>query len=68
MSIKIDSDWGCGSECGNSNTQKWGPNSIYNIDCPKCGNAVEFFKDEKKRTCVKCDTKIINPHINADCC
>jgi len=68
MGIMIDSNWGCGSECGNSDTKNWGPNSIYNVQCSKCNNQVEFFKDEKKRSCDKCGDKITNPHLNKDCC
>lgn len=65
---KITGEWGCGSECGTSNTQKWGSNSIYDINCKKCGTAVEFFKDEKKRSCPKCGEKIFNEIVGHDCC
>ena len=58
--MKITGEWGCGSDCGTSNTQKWGPNSIYDIKCKKCDTPVEFFRDEKKRSCPKCGEK--KPH------
>lgn len=66
--MKVDGDWGCGENCGVGNTQKWGPNSIYDINCGKCGTPVEFFKDEKKRTCPECGEKIHNPNVGRDCC
>jgi len=68
--MKVDGDWGCGdgSGCGTGNTQKWGPNSIYNIECKKCGTAVEFFKDEKKHRCPECGETIFNELVGQDCC
>ena len=67
--VKITGDWGCGdgSGCGTGNTQKWGPNSIYEISCNKCGKPVEFFKDEKKRRCIN-NHRVENPYYNNDCC
>ncbi len=67
--MKVDGDWGCGdgSGCGVSNTQKWTPNSIYNIECGECGEEVEFFKDEKKRTCPN-GHKVHNNDVGHDCC
>jgi DNA-directed RNA polymerase subunit RPC12/RpoP len=65
---RVTGEWGCGSECGISNTQKWGPNSIYEIECKKCGTKVEFFKDEKKRTCPNCGEKVFNETVGEDCC
>jgi len=71
--MKLNGDWGCGdgSSCGTSNTQKWGPDSIYNIACKKCGTEVEFFKDEKKHKCPECGEIIFNEQIEQDsgkCC
>jgi len=68
--MKVDGDWGCGdgSSCGVGNTQKWGPNSIYNLKCENCGTVVEFFKDEKKRTCSGCGQKVHNKTVGQDCC
>ncbi len=68
--MKVDGDWGCGdgSGCGLANTKKWGPNSIYNIECKKCGTKIEFFKDDKKRSCSHCGDQILNPHFGTDCC
>lgn len=71
--MKVDGNWGCGDGCGDgcgcslSNTRKWTANSIYEIECPDCGDLVEFFKDEKKRTCDN-GHKIHNPSVGNDCC
>jgi hypothetical protein len=34
----------------NYNTEGWGFEAIFDIDCPDCGLKVEFFKDEIRRT------------------
>jgi len=44
----------------------WKPGDIFDIDCPKCGKRVEFFKDEVKRKC-RCGHIIVNPKINFAC-
>ncbi len=68
MAMKVDGDWGCGDNCGVGDTRKWNPNSIYDIKCDKCGAMVEFFKDDKKRSCGECGNKMTNPHAGTDCC
>jgi len=65
--MKVDGDWGCGDGCGAGDTRKWGPNSIYIIDC-KCGNPIEFMKDDKKHSCTKCGEVTINEMFGKDCC
>jgi len=44
----------------------WKPGDIFDIDCPKCGKRVEFFKDEVKRKC-SCGHIIVNPKIDFAC-
>ena len=65
--MKVDGDWGCGDGCGVSDTRKWTANSIYKVKCPDCGDTVEFFKDEKKRTCSN-GHKVHNTNVGYDCC
>lgn len=66
--MKVDGDWGCGENCGVGDTRKWGANSIYDVPCPKCKAPVEFFKDDKKRTCRECGKQVLNPIYGEDCC
>ena len=40
-------------KCTGNNTQEWGFDAIFDIECPNCGNFVEFFKDEITRNCPK---------------
>ena len=44
----------------------WKPGDIFEIHCPKCGEKVEFFKDEVRRKC-RCGHEIVNPKLNFGC-
>ncbi|MFZ9023579.1 MAG: hypothetical protein ACO3BO_02415 [Anaerohalosphaeraceae bacterium] len=39
---------------------------IFEIDCPECGNSIEFFKDETERTCKGCGGRVVNPRLDAE--
>lgn len=54
-------------KCPGQDTQQWKPGDIFDVPCPGCGAAVEFFKDEPSRTCKTCGTKIVNPKIDFGC-
>jgi len=47
--------------------QFWKPGSIFEATCPKCGNEVEFFKDDPTRKCPKCGHRFLNPHLDFGC-
>lgn len=53
--------------CSGNNTEEWGFDSIFEIECPSCGNAVEFFKDETRRNCPKCKNPVINNREDTGC-
>jgi Zn ribbon nucleic-acid-binding protein len=55
------------SKCPGQDTQFWGPDDIYSVECPKCGNSVEFFKDDIRRRCEKCGHMFLNPKLNLGC-
>ena len=55
------------SKCPGQNTQFWGPDDIYSVECPTCGNSVEFFKDDIRRRCKKCGHLFLNPKLNLGC-
>jgi len=44
----------------------WKPDDVFEIQCPKCGYHVEFFKFDVKRKC-RCGHEIVNPRINFGC-
>lgn len=54
-------------ECPGQDTRYWKPGDIFDVDCPHCGNKVEFFKDETTRQCSGCKNKIVNPRMNFGC-
>jgi HD superfamily phosphodiesterase len=44
----------------------WKPGDIFNAKCPKCGGAIEFFKDEVRRKC-RCGHVVTNPKMDFGC-
>ena len=54
-------------KCPGQDTRYWKPGDIFDVDCPHCGNKVEFFKDEATRQCSGCKNKIVNPRMNFGC-
>lgn len=50
-------------KCPGRDTAKWGPDAVFEVDCPNCGAAIEFFKDEAFRMC-KCGNKVENPRMD----
>jgi len=55
------------SKCPGQDTRFWKPNDVYAVECPKCGNSVEFFKDDIRRRCQNCGHMFINPKLNLGC-
>jgi hypothetical protein len=47
--------------------QTWQFDSIYDVECKSCGYMVEFFKDETKRKCPKCQEVVLNDRIDLGC-
>ncbi len=54
-------------KCPGQDTQYWKADAIYEVPCPKCGEPVEFFKDEPTRKCRKCGNKVVNPKLDFGC-
>ena len=55
------------TKCPGQDTRFWKPNDVYSVECPKCGQPVEFFKDDIRRRCQKCGHMFINPKLNLGC-
>ena len=55
------------SRCPGQDTQTWGMDAIFDMDCPKCAQPVEFFKDEMKRRCRNCNEVVFNERMNLGC-
>lgn len=54
-------------KCPGQDTQYWKPGAIFEAKCPKCGSAVEFFKDDTTRKCEKCGHRFVNPDMDFGC-
>ena len=54
-------------KCPGQDTQKWGPDAVYDVACKKCGNQLEFFKDEMKRRCRSCGGTVFNERMDIGC-
>ena len=54
-------------KCPGQDMQYWTDNAIFNVDCPKCGKLVEFYKDDTSRKCTHCDHRFVNPKMDFGC-
>jgi HD superfamily phosphodiesterase len=54
-------------KCPGQDMQFWKPGAIFEAKCPKCGNEVEFFKDDPTRKCPKCGHRFLNPSLDFGC-
>ncbi|MDY6879589.1 MAG: HD domain-containing protein [Desulfatiglans sp.] len=54
-------------KCPGQDTQYWKPGAIYEAECPKCGQQVEFFKDDTTRKCRACGHRFLNPRMDFGC-
>ncbi|MHC4887375.1 MAG: FmdB family zinc ribbon protein, partial [Planctomycetota bacterium] len=53
--------------CPGQDMRYWGPDAIYDIDCPWCDTEIEFWKDEPERICPGCGKAVRNPKIDLGC-
>ena len=54
-------------KCPGQDSRFWKRESVFEVACPGCGAAVEFFKDEPTRVCRACGHKTVNPRMNFGC-
>ena len=54
-------------KCPGQDSRYWKPGAIFEVRCPKCGNDVEFFKDDTTRLCSKCGHRFLNPEMDFGC-
>ncbi len=53
--------------CPGQDTRYWSPDSVFEMNCPQCGMAIEFFKDDPFRKCSNCSHKLRNPKRDDGC-
>lgn len=54
-------------KCPGQDSRYWKPDAIFEAKCPKCENAVEFFKDDTTRRCKRCGHRFLNPALDFGC-
>ena len=54
-------------KCPGQDPAFWGRDAIFEVPCPACGGAVEFFKDDAMRRCPACGVRLHNPKLDLGC-
>jgi putative nucleotidyltransferase with HDIG domain len=54
-------------QCPGQDSRYWEEAAIFEVKCPKCGNGLEFFKDDSTRVCPSCGNRMMNPKIDFGC-
>jgi len=54
-------------KCPGQDSRYWDGDAVFETRCPKCGNTVEFFKDDSSRKCSGCGHRMLNPRIDFGC-
>ena len=54
-------------KCPGQDSRYWKQGAIFDVNCPKCGGRVEFFKDDTARKCNNCGYRFINPNMDFGC-
>jgi putative nucleotidyltransferase with HDIG domain len=55
------------NRCPGQDQRFWKPDDIFEVQCPNCGESIEFFKDEPKLKCVRCKNIVVNPKMDLGC-
>lgn len=53
--------------CPGQDLRFWKLGDIFDAECPHCGTAVEFWKDEPSAKCLHCRRVIVNPKLDLGC-
>ncbi|MBB1094590.1 phosphohydrolase [Rhodopseudomonas palustris] len=54
-------------KCPGQDTKYWKDDAIFEVNCPKCGTAIEFYKDDTTRKCGQCNHRLVNPKMDFGC-
>ncbi len=54
-------------KCPGQDMQYWTAEAIYEVACPQCKKAVEFYKDDTVRSCTHCGHRFVNPKLDFGC-
>jgi hypothetical protein len=54
-------------KCPGQDMKYWKDDAIFDVDCPKCGKSIEFYKDDTTRKCGSCGHRLVNPKMDFGC-
>lgn len=54
-------------KCPGQDQRFWKPDDIFEVQCPGCGAAIEFWKDEPSLKCPECRKLVVNPRLDLGC-
>ncbi len=55
------------ANCPGQDLRYWTHEDIYELPCVHCGQLIEFYKDDLRRTCPHCSHCMVNPRNNMAC-
>ena len=53
------------AKCPRQDPNDFRMGDILEIDCPKCGNSIEFIGNESERKCSQCGETVVNASSDA---
>lgn len=56
-----------GTKCPGQDMRYWTADDACEIDCPHCGEEMEFFKTDIRLRCPNCKTRVANPRFDLGC-
>jgi HD superfamily phosphohydrolase YqeK len=54
-------------KCPGQDSRYWDGEAVFETACARCGEMIEFFKDESARTCKNCGHRMLNPRLDFGC-
>src|SRR5665647_2380578 len=55
------------ARCPGQDRINWTAEDIFDLLCPSCGTAIEYFKDDQCRKCPGCGAVVQNPRFDNGC-
>jgi hypothetical protein len=56
-----------GTKCPGQDMRYWTADDACEVNCPNCGEEIEFFKTDIRLRCPNCKTRVANPRFNLGC-
>lgn len=53
--------------CPGQDTRFWTAEDVTELECDRCGQTIELFKDDGVRRCPSCGKRVVNPKVSIGC-